>query len=195
MGTRTSFYGFTAFSLTQSLMTLDGQGFRHVPLGKVSKEGRARPHAASERGRTSQEREPGVLGLGSGRCRVCSYEGREDGRWPDRAGKSKGAGRSQSQAAPGPEGGTRGPHTVLGPQDVRYLHFLEGTRDYEWLEAMFLNQSLVKTSLSWFRYPRPPLLPHPPAPRGAVSGAALKGAGRVGTASAVTWRWVGCQVP
>ncbi|XP_040312446.1 alpha-N-acetylgalactosaminide alpha-2,6-sialyltransferase 1 isoform X1 [Herpailurus yagouaroundi] len=70
VGTRTSFYGFTAFSLTQSLMALDGQGFRHVPLGK----------------------------------------------------------------------------------DVRYLHFLEGTRDYEWLEAMFLNQSLVKTSLSWFRH-------------------------------------------
>ncbi|PNJ88083.1 ST6GALNAC1 isoform 4, partial [Pongo abelii] len=23
---------------------------------------------------------------------------------------------------------------------VRYLHFLEGTRDYEWLEALLMNQ-------------------------------------------------------
>lgn len=51
------------------------------------------------------------------------------------------------------------PDAVLGAQDVRYLHFLEGTRDYEWLEALLLNQTLVK-SLLWFRYP-PPL----PAPR------------------------------
>ncbi|XP_032176091.1 alpha-N-acetylgalactosaminide alpha-2,6-sialyltransferase 1 isoform X1 [Mustela erminea] len=68
VGTRTSFYGFTAFSITQSLLALGGRGFRHVPLGK----------------------------------------------------------------------------------DVRYLHFLEGTRDYEWLEALLLNQTLVK-SLLWFR--------------------------------------------
>uniref|UniRef100_A0A7N5KJ85 alpha-N-acetylgalactosaminide alpha-2,6-sialyltransferase n=1 Tax=Ailuropoda melanoleuca TaxID=9646 RepID=A0A7N5KJ85_AILME len=69
VGTRTSFYGFTAFSITQSLLALGGRGFLHVPLGK----------------------------------------------------------------------------------DVRYLHFLEGTRDYEWLEALLLNQTLVKSSLSWFR--------------------------------------------
>ncbi|KAM8944696.1 alpha-N-acetylgalactosaminide alpha-2,6-sialyltransferase 1 [Lycaon pictus] len=69
VGTRTSFYGFTAFSITQSLLALGGRGFPHVPLGK----------------------------------------------------------------------------------DVRYLHFLEGTRDYEWLEALLLNQTLVKSSLSWFR--------------------------------------------
>nr|XP_055186297.1 alpha-N-acetylgalactosaminide alpha-2,6-sialyltransferase 1 [Nyctereutes procyonoides] len=69
VGTRTSFYGFTAFSITQSLLVLGGRGFPHVPLGK----------------------------------------------------------------------------------DVRYLHFLEGTRDYEWLEALLLNQTLVKSSLSWFR--------------------------------------------
>ncbi|XP_045839878.1 alpha-N-acetylgalactosaminide alpha-2,6-sialyltransferase 1 isoform X2 [Meles meles] len=68
VGTRTSFYGFTAFSITQSLLALGGRGFLHVPLGK----------------------------------------------------------------------------------DVRYLHFLEGTRDYEWLEALLLNQTLVK-SLLWFR--------------------------------------------
>ncbi|XP_059126737.1 alpha-N-acetylgalactosaminide alpha-2,6-sialyltransferase 1 [Peromyscus eremicus] len=70
VGTRTSFYGFTAFSLVQSILTLGRRGFQHVPLGK----------------------------------------------------------------------------------DVRYLHFLEGTRDYEWLEAMFLNQTLAKTKLSWFRH-------------------------------------------
>ncbi|XP_051015249.1 alpha-N-acetylgalactosaminide alpha-2,6-sialyltransferase 1 [Acomys russatus] len=70
VGTRTSFYGFTAFSLVQSILTLGPQRFQHVPLGK----------------------------------------------------------------------------------DVRYLHFLEGTRDYEWLEAMFLNQTMAKTKLSWFRH-------------------------------------------
>lgn len=69
VGTRTSFYGFTAFSLTQSLLTLRNRGFQHVPVGK----------------------------------------------------------------------------------DIRYLHFLEGLRDYEWLEALLLNQTLVKQRLSWFR--------------------------------------------
>ncbi|XP_017518290.2 alpha-N-acetylgalactosaminide alpha-2,6-sialyltransferase 1 isoform X2 [Manis javanica] len=68
VGTRTSFYGFTAFSLTQSLIILGSRGFQHVPLGK----------------------------------------------------------------------------------DVHYLHFLEGTRDYEWLEALLLNQTLVKNNL-WSR--------------------------------------------
>lgn len=38
VGTRTSFYGFTAFSLTQSLLILGSRGFRHVPLGQVSKQ-------------------------------------------------------------------------------------------------------------------------------------------------------------
>ncbi|XP_057570902.1 alpha-N-acetylgalactosaminide alpha-2,6-sialyltransferase 1 [Hippopotamus amphibius kiboko] len=70
VGTRTSFYGFTAFSLTQSLFILGDRGFRHVPLGK----------------------------------------------------------------------------------DVRYLHFLEGTRDYEWLEALLLNQTVVTKKLFWFRH-------------------------------------------
>uniref|UniRef100_K9ILQ5 alpha-N-acetylgalactosaminide alpha-2,6-sialyltransferase n=1 Tax=Desmodus rotundus TaxID=9430 RepID=K9ILQ5_DESRO len=69
VGTRTSFYGFTAFSLTQSLYILGRRGFQHVPLGK----------------------------------------------------------------------------------DIRYLHFLEGTRDFEWLEALLLNQTFVKRSLFWFR--------------------------------------------
>ncbi|KAM7334630.1 hypothetical protein ACRRTK_007950 [Alexandromys fortis] len=70
VGTRTSFYGFTAFSVVQSILILGSRGFQHVPLGK----------------------------------------------------------------------------------DVRYLHFLEGTRDYEWLEAMFLNQTMAKTKLHWFRH-------------------------------------------
>ncbi|XP_008046396.1 alpha-N-acetylgalactosaminide alpha-2,6-sialyltransferase 1 isoform X2 [Carlito syrichta] len=69
VGTRTSFYGFTAFSLTQSLLILGNRGFQNVPLGK----------------------------------------------------------------------------------DIRYLHFLEGTRDYEWLEALLLNQTLVAKNLFWFR--------------------------------------------
>ncbi|KFO35646.1 Alpha-N-acetylgalactosaminide alpha-2,6-sialyltransferase 1 [Fukomys damarensis] len=69
VGTRTSFYGFTAFSLTQSLLGLAGRGFRNVPVGK----------------------------------------------------------------------------------DVHYLHFLEGARDFEWLEALLLNQTLAKKSLFWFR--------------------------------------------
>ncbi|ELW68282.1 alpha-N-acetylgalactosaminide alpha-2,6-sialyltransferase 1 [Tupaia chinensis] len=69
VGTRTTFYGFTAFSLTQSLLILGNRGFQNVPLGK----------------------------------------------------------------------------------DIRYLHFLEGTRDYEWLEALLLNQTLKRNSLFWFR--------------------------------------------
>lgn len=68
VGTWTSFCGFTAFSVTQSLCILGRQGFLHVALGK----------------------------------------------------------------------------------DICYLHFLEGTRDYEWLEALLQNQTLTK-SLSWFR--------------------------------------------
>ncbi|XP_023584996.1 alpha-N-acetylgalactosaminide alpha-2,6-sialyltransferase 1 [Trichechus manatus latirostris] len=69
VGTRTSFYGFTAFSLVQSIFLLGRQGFQHVPLGK----------------------------------------------------------------------------------NVRYLHFLEGTRDYEWLEALLLNQTLMGNNFHWFR--------------------------------------------
>lgn len=68
----------------------------------------------------------------------------------------------------GPEGRTSGA-AVLGPQDVRYLHFLEGTRDYEWLEALLLNQTLVK-SLLWFRYPPPLPLPWPSCVLGGCEG-------------------------
>nr|XP_035157752.2 alpha-N-acetylgalactosaminide alpha-2,6-sialyltransferase 1 [Callithrix jacchus] len=69
VGARTSFYGFTAFSLTTSIYVLGNRGFKNVPLG----------------------------------------------------------------------------------QDVRYLHFLEGTRDYEWLEALLMNQTLMSNNLFWFR--------------------------------------------
>ncbi|XP_077020049.1 alpha-N-acetylgalactosaminide alpha-2,6-sialyltransferase 1 isoform X2 [Tamandua tetradactyla] len=69
VGTRTSFYGFTAFSLTQSLLILGNRGFHHVPQGK----------------------------------------------------------------------------------DVHYLHFLEGARDFEWLEALLLNQTVKGNSFPWFR--------------------------------------------
>ncbi|XP_035890069.1 alpha-N-acetylgalactosaminide alpha-2,6-sialyltransferase 1 isoform X2 [Phyllostomus discolor] len=69
VGTRTSFYGFTAFSLTQSLYILGHRGLRHAPVGK----------------------------------------------------------------------------------DIRYLHFLEGSRDFDWLEALLLNQTLEKRSLFWYR--------------------------------------------
>lgn len=49
-------------------------------------------------------------------------------------------------------GSPPGPLAVLDPQDIRYLHFLEGLRDFEWLEAMLLNQTLAKQSLFWFRH-------------------------------------------
>ncbi|KAI4556652.1 hypothetical protein MJT46_015275 [Ovis ammon polii x Ovis aries] len=88
VGTRTSFYGFTAFSLTQSLLILGSRGFRHVPLGQVSK---------------------------------------QEWVWPP---TDFGYGRMQ---------------------DVRYLHFLEGTRDYEWLEALLLNRTVTSRNLFWFR--------------------------------------------
>ncbi|XP_060058792.1 alpha-N-acetylgalactosaminide alpha-2,6-sialyltransferase 1 isoform X1 [Erinaceus europaeus] len=78
VGTRTSFYGFTAFSLTQSVISLGQRGFKHVPQDK----------------------------------------------------------------------------------DTRYLHFLEGTRDYEWLEGLLLNQPMRTKNLFWFR--RRPLELFPP---------------------------------
>lgn len=64
---------------------------------------------------------------------------------------------SQSRATPSPGSSRQNSWSTWCSclQDVRYLHFLEGTRDYEWLEAMFLNQTMAKTKLSWFRYPLP----------------------------------------
>uniref|UniRef100_A0A8C0GPH3 alpha-N-acetylgalactosaminide alpha-2,6-sialyltransferase n=1 Tax=Chelonoidis abingdonii TaxID=106734 RepID=A0A8C0GPH3_CHEAB len=71
VGTKTSFYGFTAYSLVASIVTL-GSKFSKIPMGKVS----------------------------------------------------------------------------------QYLHFLEGTRDYEWLKALLLNKNVRKGFLDQYG-PRP----------------------------------------
>lgn len=145
VGARTSFYGFTAFSLTQSLVILGRRGFRHVPLGKVSRGERARMREHPAR-KGAGRPGPGVCG-GYG---LRSHSGRERGGRPGPCGWAVWSGR-RATAARGPAGSSPPPLGVLGPQDVRYLHFLEGARDYEWLEALLLNQTLVKKSLSWFR--------------------------------------------
>uniref|UniRef100_A0A8C8BLB2 alpha-N-acetylgalactosaminide alpha-2,6-sialyltransferase n=1 Tax=Otus sunia TaxID=257818 RepID=A0A8C8BLB2_9STRI len=66
VGTKTSFYGFTAYSLVSSLQILGYRGFRNIPRGK----------------------------------------------------------------------------------HVRYIHFLEGARDYEWLKALLLNKDIKKGFLN-----------------------------------------------
>ncbi|NXL02051.1 SIA7A sialyltransferase, partial [Mesembrinibis cayennensis] len=66
VGTKTSFYGFTAYSLVSSLQILGHRGFSHIPRGR----------------------------------------------------------------------------------HVRYLHFLEGARDYEWLKALLLNSDIRKGFLN-----------------------------------------------
>ncbi|NXR82476.1 SIA7A sialyltransferase, partial [Pycnonotus jocosus] len=66
VGTKTSFYGFTAYSLVSSLQILGHRGFRNIPQDK----------------------------------------------------------------------------------HVRYIHFLEGARDYEWLEALLLNKDIRKGFLN-----------------------------------------------
>ncbi|KFO86414.1 Alpha-N-acetylgalactosaminide alpha-2,6-sialyltransferase 1, partial [Buceros rhinoceros silvestris] len=68
VGTKTSFYGFTAFSLEASLYILRRRGFSHIPQGK----------------------------------------------------------------------------------HVRYIHFLEGARDYEWLKALLLNKNIRKGFLDYY---------------------------------------------
>ncbi|XP_053144848.1 alpha-N-acetylgalactosaminide alpha-2,6-sialyltransferase 1 isoform X2 [Hemicordylus capensis] len=72
VGMRTSFYGFTAFSLMASLAVLRNHGFTKIPLGK----------------------------------------------------------------------------------EIKYLHFLEGERDYEWLKALLLNKEVRKGFLDYYG-PRP----------------------------------------
>ncbi|KAL8163162.1 UNVERIFIED_CONTAM: Alpha-N-acetylgalactosaminide alpha-2,6-sialyltransferase 1 [Gekko kuhli] len=68
VGTRTSFYGFTAYSLTSSLMLLGHHGFKKIPIGT----------------------------------------------------------------------------------EIKYLHFLEGERDYEWLKALLLNKDVRKGFLDFY---------------------------------------------
>ena len=176
VGTRTSFYGFTAFSLTQSLLILGSRGFRHVPLGQVSKEEQVWPPTDFGYGRMQVRQGDGQGDREHSESRACrryslrACEGQGQGGQPCQAGGEQAGGLGSKSGRP-TEGRTPGPHTVLGPQDVRYLHFLEGTRDYEWLEALLLNRTLTSRNLSWFRYPPPPPLTH----RQAVEGAAVKG--------------------
>ncbi|KGL73479.1 Alpha-N-acetylgalactosaminide alpha-2,6-sialyltransferase 1, partial [Tinamus guttatus] len=68
VGTKTSFYGFTAYSLVSSLLVLNHRGFNKIPRGK----------------------------------------------------------------------------------HVRYIHFLEGARDYEWLKALLLNRETKKGVLNHY---------------------------------------------
>lgn len=176
VGTRTSFYGFTAFSLTQSLLILGSRGFPHAPLGQVSKEERVWPPTDFGYGRMQVRQGDGQGDREHSESRACcryslqACEGQGRGGQPCQTGGEQAGGLGSKSGHP-TEGGTPGPHTVLGPQDVRYLHFLEGTRDYEWLEALLLNRTLTSRNLSWFRYPPPPPLTH----RQAVEGAAVKG--------------------
>ncbi|XP_019398364.1 PREDICTED: alpha-N-acetylgalactosaminide alpha-2,6-sialyltransferase 1 [Crocodylus porosus] len=73
VGTKTSFYGFTSYSLVVSLVTLGSMGFKKIPMGK----------------------------------------------------------------------------------DIRYIHFLEGERDFEWLKALLLNRDVRKGFLDQYgRRPR-----------------------------------------
>ncbi|XP_077780366.1 alpha-N-acetylgalactosaminide alpha-2,6-sialyltransferase 1 isoform X2 [Podarcis muralis] len=73
VGTRTSFYGFTAYSLVSSVSILGNRGFKKIPVGK----------------------------------------------------------------------------------EIKYLHFLEGPRDYEWLKALLLNTRVRKGFLDGYGpYPR-----------------------------------------
>lgn len=98
MGTRTSFYGFTAFSLTQSLLSLGGRGFRQVPVGKVSGGTDSpavqtlRKQACGQRGTWARVwREP-VIGTGSVHTRAPGRQGNQT--WGSRQG-------SPQPAAPG----------------------------------------------------------------------------------------------
>nr|XP_056716046.1 alpha-N-acetylgalactosaminide alpha-2,6-sialyltransferase 1 [Euleptes europaea] len=68
VGTRTSFYGFTSYSLVASLMVLGHHGFKKIPMGP----------------------------------------------------------------------------------EIKYLHFLEGERDYEWLKALLLNKEVRKGFLDYY---------------------------------------------
>lgn len=78
VGTRTSFYGFTAFSVVQSILTLGGRGFQHVPLGKVRRQEWVWPHGPwiGESHRRENERASALCVDGA--CTVaCSTRKRE----------------------------------------------------------------------------------------------------------------------
>lgn len=172
VGTRTSFYGFTAFSLVQSILILGRRGFQHVPLGKVRSKEWAWPHSPL----TGEIKEcewawPHNTYTGeSYEWLLCAWNLAHPKPWSQGARAVTTAAQAMGEpgsrvrrgppSAQAPQGSTGPlPLAVLGLQDVRYLHFLEGARDYEWLEAMFLNQTLAKTKLYWFRYPLPSSCP------------------------------------
>ncbi|KAM7089150.1 LOW QUALITY PROTEIN: alpha-N-acetylgalactosaminide alpha-2,6-sialyltransferase 1 [Ciconia maguari] len=46
--------------------------------------------------------------------------------------------------------GHRGFSNILREKHVRYIHFLEGARDYEWLKALLLNQNIRKGFLNHY---------------------------------------------
>ncbi|KAK2112127.1 Alpha-N-acetylgalactosaminide alpha-2,6-sialyltransferase 1 [Saguinus oedipus] len=147
VGTRTSFYGFTAFSLTTSIHILGNRGFKNVPLGQHT----------GEAGEEACVQSESAVGTGSPSIR------QESGGQSEQPEESKWAGEVRvGRPRPGPEGSAVGPLPVLDPQDVRYLHFLEGTRDYEWLEALLMNQTLMSNNLFWFRYSLPSCHPFIP---------------------------------
>lgn len=104
VGTRTSFYGFTAFSLTQSLVILGHRGFRHAPLGKVSR------GEGLDEGAPRREREPGTLGLESAvGTRSVPTRGKsgEAGRTPAAGQSGVAAGPPQSPTARRPRSSGR----------------------------------------------------------------------------------------
>lgn len=77
VGTRTSFYGFTAFSLVQSILGLGSRGFQHVPLGKVRKRN-GRGHTAPGYERPMSAFGRGFTVPGQGRGMSALYM---DGTW------------------------------------------------------------------------------------------------------------------
>ncbi|XP_054027076.1 alpha-N-acetylgalactosaminide alpha-2,6-sialyltransferase 1, partial [Dryobates pubescens] len=50
--------------------------------------------------------------------------------------------------------GHRGFSKIPGGKHVRYIHFLEGARDYEWLRALLLNKNIRKGFLNHRQKPR-----------------------------------------
>jgi hypothetical protein len=100
VGTRTSFYGFTAFSLTQSLLILGRRGFQHVPLGKVSEGVYGHIHTLDKGGCREKGRGAPCVCMLCGWHRLYSYEGKSREDSQARPQKNKWAVGSQSQATP-----------------------------------------------------------------------------------------------
>lgn len=99
VGTRTSFYGFTAFSLTQSLIILGSRGFQHVPLGKVSKEEWAWSRHSLIREHTGDKGDDRPVSGVWGWYGLCSHNRQQQGRQPGQAGGQQVGGL---ESEPGP---------------------------------------------------------------------------------------------